>query len=118
MVAIELVWVMILFGLLSATIFPYVRKYIKAANEGEPFKFDVVYLYNLAVATVATAFGNIFFFIDYWPASNLPDFSVLILAFIYGYAGFEGEKLAYKYYTVLKERRQIRIGTAQERYGD
>ncbi len=118
MVAIELTWAAIFLGLITATIFPYFRKRIVAANKGEPFNFDIVYAYNLAVAAISTGAVNLLFFIDYWPASNLPDHLVLFLAFIYGYAGFEGEKLAYKYYTALKERRQLRTGTAADRYGD
>jgi hypothetical protein len=118
MVAIELVWVAIFLGLISATIFPYFRKRIAAANKGEPFKFDIVYLYNLVVATITTAGVNILFFIDYWPASDLPDPLTLFLAFVYGYAGFEGEKLAYKYYAALKERRTLKTGTAADRYAD
>lgn len=118
MVAIELVWLSIFLGLISATIFPYFRKRIQAANNGEPFSFDIVYLYGLVRATVITAGTNILFFIDYWPASDLPDFMILFLAFVYGYAGFEGEKLAYKYYLAVKERRQIKTGTATDRYGD
>jgi len=117
MVAIELVWVSIFLGLISATIFPYFRKYIVAANKGEPIKFDVVYLYNLVVATITLSVGNLLFFIDYWPASDLPDPRVLFFAFVYGYAGFEGEKLAYKYYAAVKERRAIKSGTAADRYG-
>lgn len=118
MVAIELVWAAIFLGLISATIFPYIRKYIAAANQGEPIKFDVVYLYNLVVATITVAAGNLLLFLDYWTASDIPDPVALALAFIYGYAGFEGEKLAYKYYAAIKERRQLRTGTAADRYSD
>jgi len=117
MVAIELVWIAIFLGLISATIFPYLRKRIDAANKGEPFSFDIVYVYNLVIAVITTSTVNIFFFIDYWPASDLPDYLILFLAFIYGFAGFEGEKLVYKYYTVLKKRREIKKISATDRYG-
>jgi hypothetical protein len=116
MVAIELTWIAIFLGLVAATILPYFRKRIDAANRGESFNFDIVYAYNLVVAAITTGAVNILFFIDYWPASDLPDYLVLFLAFIYGYAGFEGEKLAYKYYIALKTRRQLTIGTAVDRY--
>ena len=65
MVAQELVWLAILLGLISATVFPYVQKLLDAANKGEPIKFDMIYAKNLVVAGIVTALGNIFFFIDY-----------------------------------------------------
>jgi len=117
MVDIILIWIAMFAGLISATIFPYIRKWAQAANRGEPFKFDAVYLYNLAVATGVTSLGNILFFLEYIPPSNLPDPVVLVLAFMYGYAGFEAEKLAYKYYKVVKERRAQETITAEEKYG-
>jgi len=83
-------------GVLTATLFPYLRK----KWEGKIENFDIKYVWHLVGTCVVTFAVNIVTYSAWRPPTEfiLNDVFILILAFAFGYAGNNGQKGVEKWF--------------------